>query len=92
MYPYSAEGIAKCLKETCNTESPVVPESFILLKAHGKVGGKGEAIYKFCTEDGQEYEITFDSTDISCIELKAQVTLVHGGIEKINPINKEDKK
>ena len=60
MYPYTKEGIAQCLKETCNTESPVSAESFSFIEAKAKSENKIEGVYQFKTEDGASYKIVFE--------------------------------
>ena len=55
MYPYSKEGIARCLKEVCKTESPVIPETFECYSTQGIFGGKAEGEYHFATNDGKRY-------------------------------------
>ena len=60
MYPYTKKGFAECLKETCNTESPVVAESFSFIEARAKSEGKIEGVYQFKTEDGSSYRVTFE--------------------------------
>lgn len=60
MYPYTKKGFAECLKETCNTESPVVAESFSFIEASAKSEGKIEGVYQFKTKDGSSYRVTFE--------------------------------
>lgn len=62
-YPYTKEGIAQCLKETCNTESPVVPESFTCIMSKGVLGGKAKAVYEFKTEDESKYRMVITGED-----------------------------
>ena len=62
-YPYTKEGIAQCLKETCNTESPVVPESFEFKSSKGRLGGMAQAEYEFKTEDETKYRMVITGPD-----------------------------
>ena len=57
MYPYSEEGIARCLKETCQTESPVKPETFSLQRAEGGLNSRLDGEFYFETEDGKKYRM-----------------------------------
>lgn len=56
-YPFTEQGIAQALKEVCNTESPVIPESFCLTRFEGELGGKVEGTYELKTQDGNKYNI-----------------------------------
>lgn len=60
MYPYTRKGFAECLKETCNTESPVVAESFLFIEASAKPEGKIEGVYQFKTQDDNSYRVVFE--------------------------------
>ena len=62
-YPYTKEGIAQCLKETCNTESPVVPESFVFIMSEGVIGKMAKGEYEFKTEDGTKYRMVVTGPD-----------------------------
>ncbi|MBQ3146086.1 MAG: hypothetical protein IJB90_06060 [Clostridia bacterium] len=64
-YPYTKEGIAQCLKETCNTESPVIPESFDYISSEGVKGGMAKAEYEFKTEDETKYRMVITGPDTS---------------------------
>ena len=57
-YPYTEEGLSQALKEICNSDSKVNPESFSMISSHGKLGGEVEKTYEFKTEDGCKYELT----------------------------------
>ena len=63
-YPHTEEGLAKALKEECDTDSPVIPESFKQTSCKGELGGNIEGTYEFKTEDGQRYQITTEGDQV----------------------------
>jgi hypothetical protein len=83
-YRYTKEGIAQCLKETCNTESPVVPESFEFISSEGVIGGMAKAEYEFKTEDETKYRMVITGPDtIGELFSKGQIYTHVKYIEKI---------
>ena len=62
-YPYNNEGLAQCLKETCNTDSPVLHDSFEL-KKDKEVGGTTEQEFHFRTEDGSQFRVIIAGKEV----------------------------
>ena len=57
-YPFTEQGISDALKETYDSDSPVIPGSFCMIRSKGDlIGGNCEATYTIQTEDGCKYEI-----------------------------------